>query len=609
MENRQFDIPIERGAVDDQQCSIEMSFSSEIPVERYGEFEILTHSDEAVDMSRMETGAPLLLNHNQENQIGVVDKAWIDKLTKKGRAVVRFSKEDDAQKIFREVQDGIRRNVSVGYQINKSRIESRKGYSKPIMIVENWTPMEVSIVSVPADSSVGVGRSMSENSEAGGEPAEVCEKNKQEQERMETNTTTATPQAAPDYQAETARVRETETGRIRDIRAMGKAHNMAEVADEAIATGKTVDQFRGILLDEFSKKKPETPAGNPIIGMNDKQARQYSFVKALRAMVYPDNKRFNDEAGFEREMSTEVCKRMGKDGSGFFVPFDVLVRGNTPMDSVTYGGGAISANLMPGAFIEKLEKELVSTSLGVRTMPGLVGTPKIPRKTAGTTAYWLAAETNDITNGTTPTVDQVTLNPHTVGVYTDINHQLLTQNDLSAEMIVRDDIAFRLAEAIDAAVFNGSNSAGQPKGIITYDTALAEFEEWATDNTATWAEIVALETKVAENNGLRGSPAYVGAATILGSMKTVPKATYGEMIMSNGQVNGYRCVLSNQLSAGGLLFGNFAEVILGMWGALNLMSNPYTGQISGTVRISGMMDVDVLVRQPLAFAYISNTAT
>jgi HK97 family phage major capsid protein len=176
-------------------------------------------------------------------------------------------------------------------------------------------------------------------------------------------------------------------------------------------------------------------------------------------------------------------------------------------------------------------------------------------------------------------------------------------------MIVRDDIAFRLAEAIDAAVFNGSNSAGQPKGIITYDTALAEFEEWATDNTATWAEIVALETKVAENNGLRGSPAYVGAATILGSMKTVPKATYGEMIMSNGQVNGYRCVLSNQLSAGGLLFGNFAEVILGMWGALNLMSNPYTGQISGTVRISGMMDVDVLVRQPLAFAYISNTAT
>jgi HK97 family phage major capsid protein len=600
---------IEHENADDENITIDVSFSSESPIEGKDAFEVLIHSENSVDMSFANIGLTVLVNHAKDNVAGILENVRIDTVQKRGKGKIRFSKSDYAQAVYRDVKDGIRRHISVGYNVTKSRIESRKGASKPYEIVEKWVPLEVSIVSIPADPSVGIGRSMSENSEAGGEPAEVCEKNQQEQERMETNTTTATPQAAPDYQAETARVRETETGRIRDIRAMGKAHNMAEVADEAIATGKTVDQFRGILLDEFAKRRPEATVVNPLIGMNDKQARQYSFVKALRAMVYPDNKRFNAEAGFEREMSTEVCKRMGKDGSGFFVPFDVLVRGNTPMDSVTYGGGAISANLMPGAFIEKLEKELVSTSLGVRTMPGLVGTPKIPRKTAGTTAYWLAAETNDITNGTTPTVDQVTLNPHTVGVYTDINHQLLTQNDLSAEMIVRDDIAFRLAEAIDAAVFNGSDSAGQPKGIITYDTALAEFEEWATDNTATWAEIVALETKVAENNGLRGSPAYVGAATILGSMKTVPKATYGEMIMSNGQVNGYRCVLSNQLSAGGLLFGNFAEVILGMWGALNLMSNPYTGQISGTVRISGMMDVDVLVRQPLAFSYISNTAT
>lgn len=154
---------IERAAIGtDDERTVELTFSSENPVEQYnwdyGRYmEVLDHAPESVDMSRLLARAPLLLEHERECQIGVVEEASI--VERKGRAKVRFGKGEKADEIFRDVKDGIRSLVSVGYRITKLVVEKIEEQGLDTLRAMGWQPMEISIVSVPADFSVGVGRS------------------------------------------------------------------------------------------------------------------------------------------------------------------------------------------------------------------------------------------------------------------------------------------------------------------------------------------------------------------------------------------------------------------------------------------------------------------
>ena len=142
-------------SADPSSRTVELSFSSEEPVQRWFGTEILDHSRDAVDLSRLNTRGPLLMDHDTRDQIGVVEKARLD--GKRGIATVRFGNSQRAQEIFQDVQDGIRSLVSVGYRINKMQREAVEGDSET-MRATSWTPMEISIVSVPADPTVGIGR-------------------------------------------------------------------------------------------------------------------------------------------------------------------------------------------------------------------------------------------------------------------------------------------------------------------------------------------------------------------------------------------------------------------------------------------------------------------
>ena len=135
---------------------VELAFSSEMPVEREGFMEVLDHSEGSADLSRLNNGAPLLLNHKTDDQIGVVESARIDK-DKVGRAVVRFSKSERAQEIYRDVKDGIRRLTSIGYHVLKT-VRERAEEGLDTLRVTRFLPLELSVVPVPADPSVGVGR-------------------------------------------------------------------------------------------------------------------------------------------------------------------------------------------------------------------------------------------------------------------------------------------------------------------------------------------------------------------------------------------------------------------------------------------------------------------
>ena len=132
---------------------VRFTFSSEMPVDRNMGEEILDHSDGAVRLERLNDGAPLLFNHDANNYVGVVERAYIE--DRRGYAVARYGTSEFAQQIKRDVESGIIRNISVGYRIIRMGDHNKKVYR-----VAEWEPLELSFVTIPADPTVGVGRSL-----------------------------------------------------------------------------------------------------------------------------------------------------------------------------------------------------------------------------------------------------------------------------------------------------------------------------------------------------------------------------------------------------------------------------------------------------------------
>lgn len=155
---------LEFRTVENEERTVELSFSSEEPIVRWGDYEILDHSDGCVDMSRMKDMGCVLFNHHPDIVIGKIEKAWIE--NNRCKAKVRFDEDEESDKFYKKVTSGTLRGVSVGYQVTnwevvkdgKKSLDGR--FKGPCYVAKRWMPYEISIVSIPADPSVGVGRSM-----------------------------------------------------------------------------------------------------------------------------------------------------------------------------------------------------------------------------------------------------------------------------------------------------------------------------------------------------------------------------------------------------------------------------------------------------------------
>lgn len=164
MGNLERSLPMEFRAVEGEDRVVELSFSSEIIVERWWGAEILDHSDGCVDLSRLSEMGCVLFNHKRDIVIAKVEKAWIE--NNRGKAKIRFDEDEESDKIYQKVKSGTLRGVSTGYIVNnwESVLPGKKSldgrFKGPCEIAKRWMPYEISIVSVPADASVGVGRSM-----------------------------------------------------------------------------------------------------------------------------------------------------------------------------------------------------------------------------------------------------------------------------------------------------------------------------------------------------------------------------------------------------------------------------------------------------------------
>jgi len=260
-----------------------------------------------------------------------------------------------------------------------------------------------------------------------------------------------------------------------------------------------------------------------------------------------------------------------------------------------------------GDFIDVLRNASSVMQAGATMLTGLQGDVKIPKKTAASTGAWIATEGGASTESE-PTFGQVTMSPKTVGAFTDITRLMMMQSSLDIENLVRNDLSTGIALAIDNGALQGSGSSGQPTGIANTSGINAPTDFAAA--TPTFAEVVAMETAVAEDNALMGNLAYILPASMYGALKTAKKdAGSGEFVVEpNGTINGRTAIVSNQVTAGDLYFGNFADCLIGMYGGLDITVDPYTASTSGTVRIVALQTVDVAIRHAVSFAYNNDGA-
>jgi len=294
------DFSVDRSAIDEEARTVNLSFSSDTPVERFFGMEVLSHDPKAVDLGRLNDGAPLLMDHNIGDQIGRVESAMVD--GKRGQAMVRFSKSARGSEIFNDVVDGIRQNISVGYRINEMELdESRSEEGVETFVATSWQPYEVSVVSVPADNSIGISRSAEGDNVTTITNCE--EKTMTEQVKKEPAPTIDAKQVARDA-VEADRKRSAEIDAI-----VGKHPELKEVGEQFKKNDRSLNEFRQVALESIDKSQPEAPAiADSKIGMNDQEVSQFSIVRAIDAIARNDW----SNAGFEKEMSDATGQKLGK---------------------------------------------------------------------------------------------------------------------------------------------------------------------------------------------------------------------------------------------------------------------------------------------------------
>ena len=532
---------------------VRMAISSELAVARSFGDEILDHSADSIDLSFLNSGrAPLLLDHDPEKQIGVIESVDLDGSARKLRATVRFGKSALASEVYGDVADNIRGNVSIGYSITKMVKENNGRTYRAVA----WRPVEASIVSIPADPSVGVGRSIDEvvaTSEAVVEEPQITE--------------TVTEEIRAEVVTEVEIPKET------------KMENSAQVAVDSRAYDAPVQQD---------------------VGMNKTEIKRFSLMRAINALANPTDRAAQRAAAFEFECSEAAQRAFGQSAQGLLVPAEVLRQWSKRDLNTSDDAGLVGQQFRPDAFVDALRNSSSVMQAGATMLTGLSGNIKIPKKSATSSGGWFAE--GSAASESEATFTSITMSPKTVGAYTDVTRNLMMQGSPDVEALIRNDLAESLALAIDLGALSGSGSSGQPTGIK--NTSGINTKDFAATNP-TFAEIVGMETEVATDNALRGNLAYIVTAAMYGALKTTSKDSgSGQFVVgADGQINGYRAIVSNQLAAGDAYFGNFSDLLIGMWGGLDILVDPYTASTTGTVRVVAMQSCDVAVRHAVSFCF------
>ena len=329
-----------------------------------------------------------------------------------------------------------------------------------------------------------------------------------------------------------------------------------------------------------------------------KELQRFSISKFLREA------RAGQMTGLEAEIAKEGAEEFVRDYSF------------TNASETGYGKELVTEGQMN--YVEALRNAMVASKLGVRFLDGLVG--QIPFvKGGGATAAWYAEEAQ--ASVSKPSYSKYVMKPHGLQIIQGVTYDLLNSSNAAIDALIMDDLRKAHAEALDAAIFAGTGSSGQPQGIIG-TTGVGAVAIDTNGGPLTYAKLVEFETVVGAANGLYGQLAYVTNAKVNGAGKTTPQiAGYPLYLINDGKANGYPVAITNSIPSNGkkgtsqsgvlssMIFGNFNEVLVGGWGGLQFIIDPFSEKDKRVIEISAHAYHDVFVRRPECFAVATDIAT
>jgi HK97 family phage major capsid protein len=643
--------------------TIDLSVSSDQPYERWWYYEILDHSPDAVDLSRMNDGAMSLYNHKRDDYVGVIEKAWLD--DGKLYNTIRFDTHELAERIVKSINNQILKNVSIGYLVHELLLLKESDEGLDTYKATKWTPFESSFVTVPADASVGVGRQFFDLNHKDKTP------NWEELEQRVTNSViknliqespmgdpakerleeiedeTAPSHGAARYVRSEQDIRENERERSEAIFAAGVKYNCAELAQKALKQGWTIAEMRSQILEQGQAQKPIAKSTDTL-GLSENQQKSYSFQNAIKAAL---EKGFSENC-LEKEVHEELVKRAKKtrgyeENGNILIPVNDLTvnrelaaRGYAEAGRANYqrnqmvgdpllGGNLVETELLADKFVDIFRNHSIMRQMGMQMMPGLVGNVDIPKQIAGAvdgnSVYWVP-EDADVSQ-----IDAqfglVKFRPKNVGSYMYVTRSMLLHSSIGMDNFIRRELAIALALGIDKAAIEGTGTNDQPLGILN-TPGVNPIIFGVNGDFPTWERLVQFETKVAVANADERTMGWVVNAKLRGELKSRQKfaGTTGETLWQNamqssnqGYLNGYRVGVSNQVrgnytkgtgtNLSAAIFGDFSRFVCAEWGEYELAADPYFKFLSGGIRVRIIKTCDMAVLQEKAFSVATDVAT
>lgn len=353
------------------------------------------------------------------------------------------------------------------------------------------------------------------------------------------------------------------------------------------------------------------------------ELRRYSLRDALLYLADPAAHR--KSAGLELDISSRAraLDLTREHERGVFVPFEVLAR-DLVVGTPSAGGHLVGTDVLGSIMIDLLRPSSQVVAAGATVLPNLQGNVGIPRMTGGATIQWVA-ESSAPTEGA-PTWDQVSLTPKTAAGYVDIGRRLSLQTGGDVSRLVSADLIAGVGTAIDLAAIAGTGASNQPRGILN-TSGIGSVAGGANGAAPTYDNLVDLEASVANANTLLERPAFLTNSRVRAKLERTQMfgGTNGVPVWRSGpdgdQLKGRRALSSNNVpsnlvkgSSGAvcsaILFGNWSDLLIGLWGAgVTIFADPFSNSSIGGLRLVVLADVDVAVRYVTSFAAMQDALT
>lgn len=380
-------------------------------------------------------------------------------------------------------------------------------------------------------------------------------------------------------------LQETRAAKIAEMRgASDKPEQFDKLEAEVRALDKDIK--RAATLAEFERQAEAEPDQR-----FEAETRDYSVAKAIRESVG------GGLTGREAEVSAELGK--GREVRGVMIPTSAIFgehRAQT-VSPATAGGHTVATNL--GGLIDRLRPVLAVQGMGATVISGLTGNLDLPRLTAGPSAAWLAED--GAATETSSTFDKVSLTPKTVAGEMYLSRRLVLQNSASLEDVLRNDLAFILAQALDAAAIEGGGT-NEPSGIMTEIAANATAETELSDIAADLIAALQMDD-VTGSTGFLTNPAVMSIARKIkdGNLRNVPvsETFHSEPVVATNQI----ATIAGTPETNPVIFGAWSNLLVGYWSGVDILANPYSDASKGGLRLHAFLDADIAIRHPEAFSW------